>query len=476
MCYNYQTVMIKRYMRMRKFIGDKAFYKKVFFIAIPIIVQNAITNFVSLLDNLMVGQMGTDQMNGVAIVNQIMFVFYLCSFGAVSGAGIFTAQYYGKGDDEGVRYTFRAKFVLLSFVLILGAVVFLTMGDDLIGHFLHETDGIGDAGATLREGHSYMMIMIVGLIPFMITQAYANTLRDIGQTVAPMVSGVIAVFVNLFLNWVLIFGHLGAPVLGVRGAAIATVISRFVETTVIVCYTHIRRDKNAFIVGAYRSVKIPKALMMQIIRKGTPLAINEGLWALGMTLLNQNYSLRGLAVVGALSISSTISNLFSVVYLAMGDSIAIIVGQLLGAGKMEEAKDTDRKMLFSSVVLCLIIGSLMLGFRNLFPQLYNTEPEVKELAAFFILVLSVMMPFHAFLHGSYFTLRTGGKTIITFIFDSVFMWVLVVPCAYLIAHFTDWNIYLMYCLVSALDFIKCIIGFVLVKKGVWVQNIVKNME
>ncbi len=457
------------------YIGDRAFYRKVLLIVIPIIVQNAITNFVGLLDNIMVGQIGTDQMNGVAIVNQLLFVFNLCVWGAVSGAGIFTAQYYGKGDHEGVRNTFRAKIFLVLAVAAIGITLFLVKGEWLISRFLHETDSVGNAERTFGYGRTYLRIMLVGLIPFVISQAYANTLRDIGETVLPMKAGIAAVFINVILNYVLIFGHFGAPRLGTAGAAVATVVSRFAEAGIVIVWTHTHKQKNQFIEGAFSTMRIPAQLMRQILVKGAPLACNEAFWALGMTTLNQNYSIRGLSVIAALNISSTISNLFSVVYLAMGDAVAIIVGQLLGAQKMEEAKDTDRKMICFSVLCCLGIGLLMSLFRKLFPAIYQTEPQVRSLAASFILIASVMMPMNAFLHGCYFTLRTGGKTIVTFLFDSVFMWTIAVPCAYTLVHYTALPIVALYAIVQSLDLIKCVIGFVLVKKGVWLQNIVRGI-
>lgn len=459
----------------RKYIGDWSFYKKVLWIAVPIIIQNFVTNFVGLLDNIMVGQVGTDQMNSVAIVNQLLFVFNLCCWGAVSGAGIFTVQYYGKGDEEGVRNTFRAKLLLLFTVLCLGLLVFGFGGGLLIQQFLHETDGIGNAAVTLAEGRKYLWIMMVGLIPFVLTQAYSNTLRDVGETVLPMRASVVAVMLNLLLNYILIFGNLGAPVLGVQGAAIATVISRFVEAAIVIVYVHAHYLKFGFIQGAYKSLRIPLQLMKQILIKGTPLAVNEALWAVGITMLNQCYSTRGLAVVGAFNISSTISNLFSVVYLALGESISIIIGKLLGAGEMEKAKDEDRKMIAFSVACGILVGGAMALLSSKFPGLYKTEPEVRALAAQFILVASFMLPFYAFLHGSYFTLRTGGKTIITFLFDSVFVWVIAVPTAFVLTHFTRLPILPVYMIVCSTDFIKCIIGYVLVKKGVWVQNIVKEI-
>lgn len=460
---------------IKKYIGDKQFYQRTLMVAVPIIIQNFVTNFVGLLDNIMVGQVGTDQMNGVAIVNQLLFVFNLCAWGAVSGAGIFTVQYFGKGDEDGVRNTFRAKIILLGLVLLAGLLVFGGAGENLIRQFLHETDSVGNAAITLEEGMHYLWIMMVGLVPFVVTQAYSNTLRDVGETVLPMKASVIAVFVNLVLNYILIFGHFGAPVLGVQGAAIATVVSRFVEAGIVVLWVHKHHAKFTFIKGAYKTLRIPANLMKQIIVKGSPLAVNEALWALGMTVLNQCYSTRGLAVVGAFNISSTISNLFSVVYLGLGDAVAIIIGKYLGAGEMERAKDEDRKLIAFSITCCIVIGAIMAMLHGVFPELYNTEDEVRQLAGIFILVVSAMMPFYAFLHASYFTLRTGGKTIITFIFDSVFAWVIVVPTAFLLTHFTDLPIVPIYMIVCSADFIKCAIGFILLKKGVWLHNIVKDI-
>ena len=264
--------------------------------------------------------------------------------------------------------------------------------------------------------------------------------------------------------------------MGVQGAAIATVISRFLEASIVVGWVHTHIDQAEFIVGAYKSLRIPMALMKQILIKGAPLAINEALWALGITMLNQCYSNRGLAVVGALNIASTISNLFNVVFLALGESVSIIIGQYLGAGDMEKAKDEDRKLIAFSVMCSVVIGFLMAMCRKVFPQFYNTQEEVKSLAASFILVTSIMMPFFALLHASYFTLRTGGKTIITFLFDSVFVWVIAVPIAFVLTHFTSMPILPLYIAVTCADFIKCTIGVILVKKGVWLQNIVNEIS
>lgn len=455
-----------------KYFGSRQFYKMTLGVAVPIMIQNGITNFVGLLDNIMVGQVGTEQMSGIAIVNQLLLVFNLAIFGAISGAGIFTAQYYGSKDEEGVRNTFRFKLYICVGITALGIAIFSLFGEGLIRMYLKgEGNGLSIEDA-LRYGKQYMLIMFAGLLPYAIEGAYSGTLRECGETVVSMKAGVIAVFVNLFLNWVLIFGNLGMPELGVRGAAIATVISRYVQVIIVIVWTHRHCEKMPFIKGAYRNMAIPGGLVKQIIIKGTPLTINEILWASGMAVLNQCYSLRGLDAVAAINIASTISNLFNVVFVAFGDAIAIVVGQLLGAGKFEEAKDTDRKLITFSVVLCIGVGAVMFALSPLFPMLYNTTDGVKSLAARYMRVSALFMPVWAFMHASYFTLRAGGNTIVTFLFDSVYLWCLSYPIAYVISRFTSLPLIPMYFCVQSLDLIKCLVGFILVKKGVWLNNIV----
>ena len=459
-------------MNIRCLIGDRAFYRKLFAVMTPVLIQNVITNFVSLLDNVMVGQVGTEPMSGVAIVNQLIFVFNLCIFGGLAGAGIFTAQYYGKNDHEGVRNTFRAKLYIALGAVIAFVSVFLLFGQELISLFLHEGRENLNLEATLRYGREYLLVMVVQTLPFAIMQVYGSTLRETGETLLPMKAGIVAVFVNLALNYILIFGKLGAPALGVVGAAIATVIARFVECFIVVGWTHRHREQCRFIRGAYRSLKVPAQLAKQIAVLGAPLLINEVLWSSGMAVLNQCYSLRGLEVVSAVNISTTVSNLFFCAFLSMGTTVSIIIGQLLGAGELERAVEEDRQLIAFSVVLCVAVGIVMALIAPLVPEIYNTTSMVKELAAELLFVSAAMMPVNAFTNSCYFTLRSGGKTIITFIFDSAFVWVICVPVAFLLSRYTAMAILPMYIAVQALDLIKCVIGFYLVKKRKWVNNLV----
>ena len=459
---------------IKKFVGDKAFYKMVLAVAVPIMVQNGISNFVGLLDNIMVGQTGTEQMSGVAIVNQLFFVYYLCIFGGLAGAGIFTAQYFGTKDYEGIKTTFRFK-LWMGFIITLGAVaIFSFWGRDLIYTYLQGSNDGGDIELALEAGESYMRLMLIGFLPFMFLQVYAGILRECGETVIPMKAGIIAVLVNLLFNYILIYGHFGFPAMGVNGAAIATVISRFVEIGIVIVWTTMHRDKCRYLDGVFSTLKVPMGLTVKYFITSIPLLLNETLWSTGFAFLTQCYSTRGLNVVAGYNIAGTINNLFNVVFFAMGDAIAIIVGQLLGAGEMEKARDTDNKIIAFGVFLGALSGLMAAAVSGIFPLIYKTNPEARHIATAFILVQALFTPQMAFLHNSYFTLRSGGRTMITFIFDSVFMWCISVPAAYMISRYTDVNAILMYAYVQALEISKVVVGFILVKRGTWMKNLVKK--
>lgn len=455
------------------FIGDKAFYRHVLYLAVPMIIQNAITSFVSFLDNIMVGQIGTEQMSGVAIVNQLMFVFNICIFGGVSGAGIFGTQFYGKGDYEGQKYAFRFKMYASALLTGIALCLFGFGSTHLISLYLNDTGSVGNITLALNYGKEYLAIMMLGLIPFALGQTYISSIRETGQTFVPMLAGIVAVITNLILDYILIFGISGlVPAMGVSGAAIATVAARFIECGIVVIWTHLHKKENPYIVGAYRSFLIPRHIFKGIFIKGTPLMLNEMLWASGMAVISQCYAVRGLEVVAAQNISSTITNLFNIVYIQLGNCISIVVGQLLGAGKVKEAKDADNKMIFFSVGCCVVVSAFMILIGQHFPSIYKTEDSIKALAKTFILISALVMPLCAFSHCAYFTLRSGGKTIITFLFDSVYTWVLVIPFAYVLANHTLLSIQLVFFLVQFTEMIKVIIGFFMIRSGAWVQNIV----
>ncbi len=456
----------------KKYIGDKAFYRKVMAIALPIMAQSGITNFVSLLDNIMVGRLGTEAMAGVSIINQFFFVFTLLMFGAVSAAGIFTAQFFGEGNAEGVRHTFRFKIIICVLAAVVFGAVFYIAKEPLISLFLHDGSADGDLALTMSYAKDYLFVTLFGFVPFALAQVYTSTMRETGETVLPMLASLAAVATNFVLNFVLIFG-VGdiIPALGVVGAAIATLASRFVELAVLAIWGHTHREKCPYLVGAYRTLRVPGALAKQIVVRGLPLMVNEFFYSMAVTLRNQSYSTRGLDVVAAQNISTTIYSVFSIVYLAMGSAIAIMMGHLLGAGKIEEAKDKDRKLIAFSVFCAVVTGTLVIAASPLIPKIYNVSDDVRSLASFMMIVCAVIMPIDAFANGSYFTLRSGGLVAITLLSDCVFMWTVVVPVTFLTSHFTPLSIYALFIIGQGCDFLKAMLGYILLKKCRWARRL-----
>lgn len=461
---------------LKSVIGDKALYKRIFIFAIPIMIQQGITHFVNMLDNVMVGTVGQAQSTGVAVSNQLMFVFNLCVFGAISGAGIFTAQYFGKGDFEGVKQTFRFKIIFCVLLAAVGIALFCLKGENLIMLYLNKEDNAELAARSLGFAESYLYIMVIGLVPYTISQCYGSTLREAGQSTVPMAAGVVAVAVNLSLNYVLIFGKLGAPKLGVNGAAVATVISRFVELAVLVAYTFIKRQKCIFILEGFKSPYISFSLIGEIFKKGMPLMLNETLWASGIATVNGFYSQRGLDVVAANNISQTFFNVFSVAFMSVGVAIGILIGHDLGSGKnRKKIKKEAFKSIFFSVFVSAVIAIIYAVCAIFIPRIYNVSDNARSIATQLMQVTALTMPLDAFAHASYFTLRSGGKVIITLIFDSFFVWGVTVTAAAVLINYTSLGIITVYFICQSLNIIKCVLGFVFVKRGSWIKNIISEV-
>lgn len=452
---------------------EKLIYKKTLKIAVPMMIQNGITNAVGLVDNVMVGNLGTNAVTAVSIIGQLFFVFSLAIFGGLSGPGIYAAQYYGQKNIEGFRQTFRIKHWICGFCLVTGLCAFIFAAEPLIGLYMRGEGGEVDPVETMRLAKEYLGVMLIGMAPFVITQIYASSLRETGDTFMPMMAGVASVVVDVVFNYLLIFGNLGFPQLGVKGAAIATVIARFVEMAIVLVVAFAKRKKYVFLQGAYKTLLVPRAVSAKIIKKGLPIFFNEFLWSAGIAAITQTYSTLGLDIVAGLNISNTLCNLLNVVFVAMGNAVGIVIGQMLGASEYEKAQKSSLRLAAFTGVICVALTAILVGVSGVFPNLYNTTDDIKHLGQWFIVITALYFPVQGFLNALYFTLRSGGKTLITFLFDSVFSWVVTIPLTLLLCSFSGLPVIGIYAIVQAADIIKVIIGFILVKRGLWISNIVE---
>lgn len=457
-------------------MNHKSILKRALLLAVPIMIQNGITNAVGLVDHLMVGSLGTESMTAVSIVTQLIFVYSLALFGGISGPGIYTAQFYGQGNTEGIRASTRMKAMIALGCTAAGIAVLLIAQEPLLNLYLHGESESIDTALTLSRAREYLHIMLLGLPAMAVTQIYSSTLRETGDSLKPMAAGIVSVAADVLFNYLLIYGSLGFPQLGVRGAAIATVIARYLEMTVLLTWVYLRRSKHPFVTGLWRTLRIPRELCLKMIRKTVPIFFNEFLWAASMATLTQCYSTRGLEVVAGINISNALCNLLNVVFVALGYAVGILVGQSLGAGEFDRAKKESLILTRFSALVCVGLSLILIALSGVFPTLYETTDEVRSLATHFLIVTALCLPMHGTLNALYFTLRSGGKTLITFFFDSVFSWAVSIPLALALCFLTDLHILAVYALVQTADIIKIAIGVVMIRKGIWIHNLAKEFE
>jgi Na+-driven multidrug efflux pump len=307
-------------------------------------------------------------------------------------------------------------------------------------------------------------------------------MREMGHTFATMVASVIAILTNLVFNFLLIYPTreltvLGATFtmwgagLGVRGAAIATVLSRFVEMFIVLIYAHLHQGRYTFLKGAFRNGYVPLHLLKRIAITGSPLMVNEIAWSLGMTFINQCYSTRGMTALAALNITSTAWNLFCIVFFAMGNAVAIMVGQHLGRGDKQGARDTDTKLIFLDVICHIVLGAILAMLSGVIPNWFAVTDEAKRLASQTLIIAGAGLPIHAFLHATYFTIRSGGKTFITFLFDSVYTWCVPAVLAFVLSRYTQVDVVVMYFAIQFIDVIKLMIGLMMLRSDFWANDI-----
>lgn len=447
---------------MLKFKENKQFYLHVLAIAVPFMLQQLITSSVNLLDNLMVGQLGDAAIAGVAAANRYYMIANFGIFGVGGAMSIFLAQYFGANDKEHVKQTFRygiiSAYVIVAPFIILGFL----FPNQILGLFTNDSD-------VIKMGSDYLKLAILTYIPMALSMTIGNAMRSIGETKVPLYSSIVAILTNAFFNYVLIFGHFGFPALGVAGAAYATIIARIVEVVIFLAVT---KHMDFMFKTTIRDLfKISKKLSKAMTIKAVPLTINEIFWSSGMTILFIFYSTRGTEVMAGMSISGSVADLFFTLFGGMAVATTVVVSQVLGANKLEEARANGYLMIRFSLMLAVVLGILMFGSSYIAPNFYNVSDYSRETATTFLRIMSFMFWIYMTNAQCFFILRAGGDTKSTLLMDSVFMWVVNLPAVGLVTYLTGWNVYALYLVGQSTDFLKLIIAYGLVRKEKWVKNL-----
>jgi putative MATE family efflux protein len=447
---------------MKTFIGNKQFYQKLWQIVIPIVIQQLLIASVQLVDNIMVGRLGESAISSVAIVNQLNFVVMIITFGLMGGAGIFTAQFSGAKNVEGLKETFRYKILAALFISTLAFLVFTIFGKTMIQWF-------ASTNQTIQGGVDYLNVVRFGIFPFVLSIAISSTFRETGITKPLLRISIVALLVNTGLNFVLIFGLIGFPALGVVGAAIATVIARIIE--LLLMFVLIYNTKPAFQFSLFTIFKIRPLMVKKITLKALPLTINELFWSVGQAVFLFAYSVRGEVELAAMNVTSAVSQIVFVTFSGIATAVAVMVGNTLGENKLEEAQDNAKKLIFTAWIASVIVGIVLFIISPLIVGLYDIQAETALIAKTNLRINSFMIWFYSLNVAIYFTLRSGGDMRSTIMVDAGYMWVVMVPTILSIAYFTSIPITWMFLIVQSTEIPKFLFALWRYNKKHWVQNL-----
>ncbi len=449
-------------MKLSTFIGDKAFYRHLIAVSLPLILQQLVTASVQIVDNVMVGRLGETAIGAVSVVNQLFFVVIITTFGVISGSTIYMAQYYGAKNQSKLNQTYRITLYAALLVAFIAFVIFSLADTFLIQIFTTNPVTIGLA-------EDYISIIRWGLFGFAISIAISSSLRVVGITKPLLWISVFTIVLNTILNALLIFGLFGFPELGVIGAAIATAIARFAEAALSLWYMW--RRQNVFKWDWTRIFAVEFTLIKAIMIIGFPLLLNEIFWSVGQTTFLYAYSTRGDGALAAMNITNSISQITFVLFQALGTASAVFVGNKLGENELEEAQANAKRLVFAAGVVAAAVGLIQFMLSGLFTDFYSVTELTKSWAIFNIRVNALFVPLYTMNVTLFFIIRSGGDTKSTLLMDSGFMWLVAVPVALTLAFFTALPITWMFLIVQGTEFFKVLFSISRYNKKRWVKNL-----
>ncbi|MDR1566240.1 MAG: MATE family efflux transporter [Treponema sp.] len=454
-------------MKAPSLFGDPGFYRSLFVIAVPIMLQNFISSLVNMLDTVMIGRLGTVEIAAVGLGNQIFFLYNLILFGICSGGAIFTAQFWGRGDIQGIRKNMGFCVTLtitVAAVYTLGAVF---IPDKLIG--IYSRDAL-----VIETGAAYLRVLAPSFIPFGITMVLVLTLRSVEKVRLAIAATLIALSMNAVLNYLFIFGAGPVPAMGVRGAALATVISRYAEMLIVVTVSYARRYPPA---GSFRELfAFNSAYAWRFFRIALPVIFNETFWSLGVTTQNLIFARTHTEAIAAFNITNTVSQLTWVIFIGLGNGVAVLIGKKIGEGKEQDARDYASRITRFAPLLSVAVALVLIPLSRLLPVVFNVGPGVLSAAYMMFLVLGFMYPFRAFNMSMVVGIcRAGGDTVFCVFYDIALMWIAALPLGALASFVFHAPVWLIYLCIMVEEPVKMFLGLWRLKSGKWLHNVTEGI-
>ncbi|EGS5729109.1 MATE family efflux transporter [Clostridium perfringens] len=447
---------------------DKRFYRLLFSIALPIAVQNLITFMVSMVDTLMVGALGEIQLSAVSIANNLFFVLTILMFGLAGGSNIMISQYWGKGNVKTIHKILAIMYRVC--LLITGIFIFIALFLPKYFMGIFTTDKV-----VIDFGASYLRIVCIGYLFYSITNCTIMMLRSVKTVSISIIVYTASLVVNSILNWIFIFGNLGAPELGIRGAAIATVCARITEFSIVLVFMFIYERKIGLKIE--HLLKLDKEILKDYVGLCTPVLCNELLWAIGASMISVIVGRMGTEVVAANSINGVAHQFVTVFIFGMSNATAVIIGNTIGEGKKEKAKEYAYSIGIFSVVMGCISGLMILLIKPFVVNFYNVSYSTKLIAMEIMTVTSGIIVFQSlasnFMMG---VLRGGGDAKFVLINDLIFMWLVAIPGGFFVAFVLELPVALVFLVIKCDEILKSLTSVYRVISGKWVNDVTKDYE
>lgn len=451
-----------------RLFSDKEFYKKLFILAIPMIIQNFIVSSINMLDTVMVGALGESEIAAVGIANQYFFLYNLIIIGITTGFSIFISQYWGSKNIRDIKKSIGLEFLSVMVVGLIFTLSALIIPGVILRIFTKDINVID-----FSEG--YLKIVVISYMITGVTLLFTGALKSIGNSKVPMVVSAMALLINGILNYIFIFGKIGFPYMGVRGAALATLIARLAEMIIIIYFSFkhtspLRGSLKEFLDFDFSFTK-------KVYKSVTPVILNDGIWALGIVLYTVAYGKVGTKAIASVQISNTIQNLFMIFCIGIASSSLVMIGHEIGKKKREKAIEYAKKFSILSFIIGGILGVLLIIFSPVILELFNVSNEVRDSTRNILII-----------YGAIFPIRSLGIVLIAGIFrgsgDAKFalkaeafaMWAVALPLSFIGAIIFKFNVEMVALMVIIEDIIKCLLCVIHLKGGKWMHDLVNLKE
>lgn len=448
-----------------KFWKDKVFLKAMIAIALPIALQNLITSSLNMVDTLMISNLGEASIAAVGLANQVFFFYTIINFGIHSGSSIFISQYWGKRDVKNIRKILGISLFLTTIAGVIFTLAGFFFPRVLMNVFTHEEE-------VVRLGAEYLKTVSLSYLITGISFAYSIALRSTGRPKVPMMISAISFITNTFFNYVLIFGKLGFPALGVRGAALGTLMARVVE--IIFLFYVVYKEIGPLSATLKELLDWDRSFIKKYVDTISPVVLNEAFWSLGQIMYSIAYARIGKEATAAVQLTMTIQNIFFVLVRGLANACAVMIGNKIGRGESkEEIYDYAIKFLSISLLTGVILGGIMGLTPDLTLKLFkNLEPEVYRSAKLLLTFMGLTFFIRSYTATAIVgVLRGGGDTKYSMILEMGAVWLIGVPLAFIGALVFKLPVYWVFLLATAEELFKFIVSIPRIVSKKWIKSL-----